>query len=165
MRYQPHEYTCIAAWGRQSGSFDYYIKAQQEKAAKEEAPITAIYRQSDGQWSVAGDIMNPQTRKFILGQLYVEEEHGQYGTEYDVEEDRFDRLPRVCAAFEFTEKKCILITRGEAGYTELPADFDVERFNKQRRINMSKVEAMLAGSIFGWHVPGADPKHYKEGGV
>lgn len=109
--------------------------------------------------------MNPQTRKFILGQLYVEEEHGQYGTEYDVEEDRFDRLPRVCAAFEFTEKKCILITRGEAGYTELPADFDVERFNKQRRINMSKVEAMLAGSIFGWHVPGADPKHYKEGGV
>jgi len=163
MRFQPHEYVCIAAWGRRMGSFNYYITDQQRMASGEEAPITAIYRNSDGTWSKAEDIKDPVHRKAILGSMYTEEEHGQYGTEYDIAEDRWDRLPRVCAAIEFTENKAILLRRGEAGYTELPIGFDVEHFNEQRSINLSQLEAMLAGSIFGWDVGGADPLFYKMG--
>ena len=156
MRYRQHEYECIAAWGRRMGSFNYYITAQQKKAAEEEAPITAIYER-DGVWSVAEDIRDPHTRKLILGNHYDEAKHGQYGTEYDVESDKFDRLPRVCAAFEFTQNKTILLTRGESGYIELPKDFDIDRFNDQRNIRPEQIMAMLNGSMFGWDVPAADP--------
>lgn len=92
----------------------------------------------------------------------LKEKHGQYGTEFDVESDRWDRLPRVCAVFEYTEQKPILIHRGEAGYTELPKDFDVACFNDQRGISEAQWQAMLAGSIFGWDVPSADPANRDE---
>ncbi len=157
MRYKPHEYVCIVAWGRRMGSFNYYITAEQKRAAEEGAPITAIYRNNDGTWSTAEEIKDPIHRKNILGSMYIVGEHGQYGTEYDVTDDRWDRLPRVCAAFEFTYQKPILLHRGHAGYTELSKDFDVDKFNSQRRISSWQVEAMLAGSMFGWEVPGADP--------
>ncbi len=156
MKYKAYEYTCIAAWGRRMGSFDYYIRAQQEKAMSEEAPITAIYER-DGVWSVAEEIRDPAQRKAILGDHYDEAKHGQYGAEWDVEADVFDRLPRVCAAFEFTQQKPILIYRGVAGYTGVAADFDVERFNTQRKITTLQVMAMLNGSMFGWETAGADP--------
>lgn len=164
MKYKPHEYVCIAAWGRRMGSFDYYIKDQQRKAAQMGAPLTAIYER-DGHWQRAEEIVNPHTRKMILGSLYVEEEHGQVGTEYDVSEDRFDRLPRVCAAFEFTEGKAVIIHRGEMGYTEAPEGFDVDTFNAQRRITNSQIEAMLNGSMFGWSVPAADPANCDGEGI
>jgi len=164
MKYQPHEYTCIQAWGDRMRSFEYYIVEQQKKAAAERAPITAIYER-DGVWAVAEDIVDPSHRKFIMGNHYDEEKHGQYGTELDVEEDRFDRLPRVCAAMEYTHNQPILITRGEAGYHELRKDFDVDRFNAQRRITAAQVEAMLAGSLFGFHTPGSDPKNCTGEGV
>lgn len=162
MRYQPHEYVCIAAWGRRMGSFSYYITEQQKLAAAEHAPITAIYRQPDTIWAVAEDIKDPAHRRNILGSMYIEDEHGQYGTEYDVVSDRWDRLPRVCAAHEFTRGQNILITRGEAGYTTLSDDFDIDRFNSQRKISAEQIAAMLNGSMFGWEVPGADPQGCKD---
>jgi len=162
MKYKPHEYVCIAAWGRRMGSFNYYITAEQKKAAADEAPITAIYER-DGVWSVAEDIRDPAHRKAILGSMYVEEEHGQYGAEWDVKEDRWDRLPRVCAAYEFTYHRAILLYRGVAGYTGVASDFDVERFNKQRSITTEQVMAMLNGSMFGWETESADPLNCKEG--
>lgn len=163
MRFKFYEYTCIQRWGHRLGSFQYYIEAQQKKAASEGAPLTAIYYcDSEKRWHTADEIVNPDTRRIVLGELYNEERHGQYGTEYDVPADRFDRLPRVCAAYEFTENKAILLTRGVMGYTELPKGFDVERFNKQRRILPEQIEAMLQGSMFGWHIDAADPLNCKE---
>ncbi|MCK5602376.1 hypothetical protein KAR91_10915 [Candidatus Pacearchaeota archaeon] len=159
MKYKAHEYLCIVAWGRRLQSFDYYIRAQQEKAAVEEAPLTAIYER-DGVWSTADEIKDPSLRKLILGNLYDEEKHGQYETRYDVESDRWDRLPRVCAAISAGFEP-VLIHRGIAGKTILADDFDVERFNMQRNIDTFQVDAMLAGSMFGWDVPGADPLLYK----
>ncbi|MEJ7807552.1 MAG: hypothetical protein WKG03_16705 [Telluria sp.] len=44
---QPEDYKHIAVWGRQLGSFHYYIKAQQERACAAGAPINAIYEKYD----------------------------------------------------------------------------------------------------------------------
>lgn len=45
MTHKPHEYRAIYHWHKSSGSFDYYIKALQRRAAEEGAPIDAIYYQ------------------------------------------------------------------------------------------------------------------------
>lgn len=40
---KPSDYKCIAAWGKQMGSYAYYIKMQQEKCAAMQAPKGTIY--------------------------------------------------------------------------------------------------------------------------
>lgn len=37
------DYIYIRAWHRMTGSFDYYIEAQVEKARADKAPETAVY--------------------------------------------------------------------------------------------------------------------------
>ena len=46
-KHKPEEYLAIALWGKQLGSFQYYIEGQQEKASAEGAPIDAIYQTSE----------------------------------------------------------------------------------------------------------------------
>lgn len=164
MRYKPHEYTCISRWGQRLGSFPYYIRAQQELAAKDRAPITAIYKMQNGEWAVAEDITSAHIRRLVLGPLYDADKHGQYFPGLDVTEDRWDRLPRVCASYRITTEKLdpILLTRGESGFTILPKDFDVPRFNKQRNIRARQVAAMHNGSMFGWSVPASDPNQIED---
>lgn len=42
-KHKPEEYTAIRSWLKQSGSYEYYISNQQEKAADDGAPLDAIY--------------------------------------------------------------------------------------------------------------------------
>jgi hypothetical protein len=49
---KPDEYKAIVRWGKLLGSFPYYIKAEQEQAAKENAPLDAIFRRDDGTWAL-----------------------------------------------------------------------------------------------------------------
>jgi hypothetical protein len=70
-------------------------------------------------------------------------------------------LPKVCAARKPDDNTPIIIRRGEPGYHPAPRqDFDVDGFNSRHNVTAAQVEAMLAGSMFGFHVPGADPLNY-----
>ena len=71
---------------------------------------------------------------------------------------RFDRLPRACASRSLVDGTPIMLKRGVSGYFSLHPDTDVDRFNKEHGITMEQVNAMVAGSMFGWGSPGADPK-------
>ena len=56
------------------------------------------------------------------------------------------------------------VTRGESGYTPCP-DFTPEQadtMNDRLGVAPAQREAMLAGSMWGWHVPGADPRRAVE---
>lgn len=52
----PNEYRAIRIWGENTGSYPYYIKAQQEKAAEENAPLNALYKDHNGKWQTVDDL-------------------------------------------------------------------------------------------------------------
>ena len=66
----------------------------------------------------------------------------------------------------------IIITFGQRGYTVLPKKWiDRERnerysesVNMEMGVTKAQAEAMKVGSMFGWRVPGADPKNYNDNG-
>lgn len=68
-------------------------------------------------------------------------------------------LPQFAAARLPTDGSPILLKRGERGYW-IVEGMDPDAFNKQRGISHAQVEAMVAGSMFGFDVPGADPLNY-----
>ncbi len=55
MKLTTHDYVAIQLWGSQTGSFAYYIEAQQEKAALAQAPVDALYER-DGKWTCVSDL-------------------------------------------------------------------------------------------------------------
>lgn len=69
-------------------------------------------------------------------------------------------LPELCAAKLPSDNSPIMIKRGEDGYYPAARDLDVDAFNARLDISRAQVEAMLAGSMFGWECPGADPLNY-----
>lgn len=73
------------------------------------------------------------------------------------------KLPLVSAARNPSDsKEFVMIKRGDMGYYPW-GTFDVgtartpEEFNAAHGIDDVQAECMLAGSMFGWHVPGANP--------
>jgi len=52
-----------------------------------------------------------------------------------------------------------MILRGLRGYW--PMDDDPDQYNTDLGITPAQIEAMFAGSMFGWNVPAADPKIYE----
>ena len=40
----------------------------------------------------------------------------------------------------------------------------VDEYNEKLGVTKAQAEAMVAGSMFGWHVPAADPKNYDKDG-
>lgn len=59
------DYKYIRAWGKMLGSFRGYIEGEVEKARKERAPETAIYRRSDGTWATFEGIERQDTKQRI----------------------------------------------------------------------------------------------------
>lgn len=54
------------------------------------------------------------------------------------------------------------IKRGVAGYLPIVgmSDATAERLNERNGVTPAQFEAMQAGSMFGWEIPGADPDNY-----
>jgi hypothetical protein len=70
------------------------------------------------------------------------------------------KLPGLCAAWHPFDATPIFISAGEPGHYRAFTGLDVDGFNARHKITPAQVEAMIAGSLFGWHVPGADPDTY-----
>lgn len=77
-------------------------------------------------------------------------------------------LPEVCYTFVETEGKICLIRQGESGYYnpgKAGGGYDgdanlAKKMNHDKlEVNRFQQEAMEAGSMFGWGIPAADPKH------
>lgn len=73
-------------------------------------------------------------------------------------------LPAVYCVGPTEAKKLAINTgyaihRGRAGYTPCPSMTDAfaAEHNARHLITAEQAEAMQVGSMFGWHVPGADP--------
>lgn len=70
------------------------------------------------------------------------------------------KLPEMCGARKPDDNAPIAIRRGIMGYSPWCAGISPEKFNELKGIKPVVVEAMIAGSMFGFHVPGADPDIY-----
>lgn len=57
-----------------------------------------------------------------------------------------------------------LIKRGQMGFIEVDAMADPHELNRVLGVTPAQASAMKTGSIFGFHVPLADPDRYDEAG-
>lgn len=82
-------------------------------------------------------------------------------------------LPEVCYSILPSTGDVIIIKHGESGYYRCEYSTEDKAFNREfandrnAKLGVSKaqVEAMLAGSMYGWDVPAADPKSYDVNGT
>ena len=85
-----------------------------------------------------------------------------------------NELPAECVVVAPGTGELGMIRRGEFGYHPMDTRRLVEhgetvvaardRLNQSLGVSKVQAEAMLAGSICGWHVPAADPANYNEDG-
>ena len=81
-------------------------------------------------------------------------------------------LPDQCYCVLPSSDEIIIVKKGENGYyrtdkyghDRAEAQAIVDECNKIGGVTKAQAAAMLAGSMFGWEVPGADPKNYDEQG-
>lgn len=81
-------------------------------------------------------------------------------------------LPDMCYGVLPSSGEIITIVKGDTGY--IPTGIKPEsreegyayadRLNEEEGISKAQAAAMAVGSMFGWAVPGADPKNYDEQG-
>ena len=81
-------------------------------------------------------------------------------------------LPEKSFAHLESTGAIVVILKGEKGYVptaNYPVDCDpkesVDALNATIGVTKAQAAAMVAGSMFGWQVPGADPKNYDEQGL
>jgi hypothetical protein len=79
-----------------------------------------------------------------------------------------DGLPEMCfVPHPYEPKTFICLTRGQAGYsaTTVYTQDHADALNRKLGgVSKAQIAAMEAGSMFGWHVPAADPKRYDANG-
>ena len=76
-------------------------------------------------------------------------------------------LPRYCSAYLPTTQEEIRIDIAESGYIPMRKnenDGNVKKMNQELGVTPAQAKAMQIGSMFGWDVPGADPKSYDDKG-
>jgi hypothetical protein len=68
-------------------------------------------------------------------------------------------LPEFAAAYSMNNEPVIL-KRGKTGhYWSMPVGWTVATWNRHHNVTPAQAQAMLNGSLFGFHVPMADPKN------
>lgn len=72
----------------------------------------------------------------------------------------FAGLPDHCFSTSRTTGQVIAIKRGEPGYYPIQTRSTAKKLNEVIEVTTAQVEAMEAGSMFGWDVPGANPALY-----
>jgi hypothetical protein len=60
-----------------------------------------------------------------------------------------------------TEGKVVAVKRGEPGCYAVITALSADELNRQKGVSAAQREAMLSGSLFGWHVPAAYPSHWE----
>ncbi len=78
-------------------------------------------------------------------------------------EEMIEKLPELCMSRLPSDGSPVLIRRGEDGYRPWHA-YDPDHFNQTLKVTPAQREAMIAGSMFGWDCPGANPENYDENG-
>jgi hypothetical protein len=88
------------------------------------------------------------------------------------DEQNAKMLPDLCYSILPTSGDLIIIKLNEAGY--YPCDYSTpdaeanrrvaDELNRRMGISKAQEAAMVHGSLFGWHVPAADPSHYDDNG-
>ena len=81
-------------------------------------------------------------------------------------------LPEKCFSSLESTGEMIVITKGQQGYSPtgiFPQDVSpgegVTAANAANGVTKAQEAAMVAGSMFGWETPAADPRNYDENGV
>lgn len=69
-------------------------------------------------------------------------------------------LPPVAFAAHPTTGATIMIKRRRSGYYVLETRLTAEALNQAFGVTAEQAYAMLAGSMFGWDCPGANPATY-----
>ncbi len=80
------------------------------------------------------------------------------------------KLPEVCYTINPVDAcEILIINAGTNGYfpfsrrdTPEEARMNADNLNQQMNVTKAQEMAMIAGSTFGWHVPGADPAIWEE---
>jgi len=74
-------------------------------------------------------------------------------------------LPERCFAKHISGGHIVVLLRGEMGYHDTDAyevtGLTVRELNAKLGVTEAQEKAMLCGSIFGFHCPGADPRSYE----
>lgn len=81
-------------------------------------------------------------------------------------------LPDKCYGLIGSTGEPIIIKKGEMGHYKMDVSMGskednqalVDEYNRKLGVSKAQAAAMSAGSLFGWHVPAADPKCYDENG-
>ena len=81
-------------------------------------------------------------------------------------------LPEKCFSVEHEEPNPVLLRRGVLGYERTGIHSEAgqskqeaaDTLNDTMGVTRAQVAAMKTGSIYGWAIPGADPKNYDENG-
>jgi hypothetical protein len=78
----------------------------------------------------------------------------------------FEGLPEFSFAKLPTTGETIKIVRGESGYrvNDKYKTANADELNETLGVTKAQAEAMMTGSMFGWHVAGANPANFDENG-
>lgn len=81
-----------------------------------------------------------------------------------------NKLPEECLVLHPSTNEIVMVKLGVAGYfpqrpeNEPWGAENLDIINERRGVTKAQVEAMLAGSMFGWDAPVANPDNYDENG-
>lgn len=84
----------------------------------------------------------------------------------------YEGLPETCYSYLRNTGELVVLKRGESGYYSTgcttgsveTAKALMEQYNQRLDVSRAQAAAMEAGAMFGWHIPGANPKNYDENG-
>lgn len=96
------------------------------------------------------------------------------GTTYAPVKEEGEALPYSCFSILPSSGELIIIERYKKGYykavksdwlNEERKRITADDLNQKIGVTKAQEAAMLVGSMFGWNIPGADPKNYNEDGI